>query len=183
MGIFESINRFLETKLEEFLRNNPQLELQVLEEQLRDQKEETLKIITDLQFKEQKIKQEIITTAKDIQRWHKRINKAKSANRQDLAKAAQEREAALRRQGNQLWKQLQEVQARLKKAKELFPLIEQRLQEVRAKAAPKATAKLGTPETQPRQPNINSKFDPLEEVFQRWELDDEIEELKRKINS
>lgn len=182
MGIFENINRFLETKLEEFLRNNPQLELQVLEEQLRDQKEETLKIIADLQFKEQKIKQEIITTAKDIQRWQKRINKAKSINRQDLAQAAQEREAALRRQGNQLWKQMLEVKARLKKAKELLPLIQQRLQEVQAKAAAQATAKLVTPKTQPPRQNINSKFDPLEEVFQRWELDDEIEELKRKIN-
>ncbi|HIK28281.1 MAG: TIGR04376 family protein [Oscillatoriaceae bacterium SKW80] len=182
MGIFENINRFLETQLEEFLRNNPQLELQILEEQLREQKQETLKIIADLQLKEQKIKQQIITTAKDIQRWHKRINKAKSANRQDLAQAAQEREAALRRQGNQLWEQMQEVQARIQKAKELLPLIEQRIQEVRAKAAAEATAKASTRKTQQPQQNINSESDPLEEVFQRWELDDEIEQIKRKIN-
>ncbi len=190
MGIFDDLNRFLETRLEEFLRNNPQLELQALEEQLREQEQDTLKLIADLQLKEKGIQEQILSTAQDIQRWHDRINKAKAANRQDLAQAAQEREAALLRQGNQLWGQMQGVKARIEKAKELLPLIQQRRQEVRAKAAQAAAAKASAPKAEQRWQtagwnqsynSINSGSDPLEESFKRWEADDELEQLKRKM--
>ena len=35
MGLFDDLSRFLENRLEEFLRNNPHLELEALLEQLR----------------------------------------------------------------------------------------------------------------------------------------------------
>lgn len=194
MGIFDDLNRFLETRLEEFLRNNPQLELQALEEQLREQEKDTLKLIADLQLKEKGIEEQILSTAQDIQRWHERINKAKAANRQDLAQAAQEREAALLRQGNQLWGQMQGVKARIEKAKELLPLIQQRRQEVRSKAAQAAAAKARAPKSAPKAEQrwqtagwnqsynrIDSGSDPLEESFKRWEADDDLEQLKRKM--
>ena len=40
MGLFEDFSKLLETKLEEFLRSNPHLELQAIEEQLKEQEEE-----------------------------------------------------------------------------------------------------------------------------------------------
>lgn len=45
MGLIEDISRFLETRLEEFISNNPQIELQILEDKLRQQEEEIEKLI------------------------------------------------------------------------------------------------------------------------------------------
>ena len=198
MGLFDDFSHFLETRLEEFLRNNPHLELQALEEQLREQEEDTLRLIADLQRQEKKLQEEILATAKEIQRWHSRLDKAKAANRVDLAQAAQEREAALLRQGNQRWGQMQGCKERIAKSKELYRQIQIRRQEVRTKAAEAATAATAeataTPTTNQNEQRWDTKgwnqssnyssgnqSDLLEEKFKRWETDEEIEQLKRNM--
>jgi uncharacterized protein (TIGR04376 family) len=103
MGVFEDMSRFLEERLDEFLKTHPGLELQVLEDQLREQEEEVQKTLRQLATEEQKAQQDILKTAEEVQRWHERIAKADQAKRPDLAEAAQEREAAFLRQGNQQW--------------------------------------------------------------------------------
>ena len=197
MGLFDDFSHFLETRLEEFLRNNPHLELQALEEQLREQEEDTLRLIADLQRQEKKLQEEILATAQDIQRWHSRLAKAKAANRVDLAQAAQEREATLLRQGNQRWGQMQGCKERISKSKELYRQIQVRRQEVRTKAVQAAQAATATQTA--NQTNQNDRgwdtkgwnqsgnyssggqSDPLEEKFKRWETDEEIEQLKRNM--
>ncbi|HLO50723.1 MAG TPA: TIGR04376 family protein [Kamptonema sp.] len=197
MGLFDDFSHFLETRLEEFLRNNPHLELQALEEQLREQEEDTLRLIADLQRQEKKLQEEILGTAKEIQRWHARLDKAKAANRLDLAQAAQEREAALLRQGNQRWGQMQGCKERIAKSKELYRQIQVRRQEVRAKAVQTAQAAQASNATQTTTQNdqrwdtkgwnqssnysSGSQSDILEEKFKRWETDEEIEQLKRNM--
>ena len=54
MGLFEDLSQFLETRLEEFLAAHPHLELQAIEEQLREQEEDTLRLIANLQAQEKK---------------------------------------------------------------------------------------------------------------------------------
>ncbi|OCQ96620.1 TIGR04376 family protein [Oscillatoriales cyanobacterium USR001] len=193
MGLFDDLSRFLETRLEEFLRNNPHLELQALEEQLREQQEDTLRLIADLQRQEKKLQTEILDTAQEIQRWHARLDKAKAANRLDLAQAAQEREAALLRQGNQRWGQMQGCKERIAKSKELYRQIQVRLQEVRVKATETTKAQANpNPNQNDRRSDTKgwnqssnyssgSQSDPLEEQFKRWETDEEIEKLKRNM--
>ena len=109
MCLFDDLSRFLETRLDEFLRANPHLELRALEDQLRGQEEDALRLLGDLKRRERQLKNSILETAKDIQQWHGRIEKAKAANRQDLVGPAQEREAALLRQGNHLWGQMKSL--------------------------------------------------------------------------
>jgi uncharacterized protein (TIGR04376 family) len=190
VGLFDDLNRFLENRLEEFIRNNPHLELQALEEQLREQEEDTLRLIADLQLQQKSLQDEILAIAQDIQRWHERIDKAKSAGRQDLAQAAQEREAALLRQGNQRWGQMEGLKQRITQAKELQRQIQTRRQEVRAKATEVEAARGSyqaprRSETsswnQSSNPNISSGPDALEEKFKRWEMDDELDQLKRNM--
>jgi uncharacterized protein (TIGR04376 family) len=187
MGIFEDFNRFLETRLEEFLRNNPQLELQALEEQLREQEEDTQRLVVELHNQEKQLQAEILNIAQDIQRWHSRIAKAQAADRQDLAQAAREREAALLRQGNQRWGQMEGLKARIKQTEALQHQIQARRQEVQEKVAQAETAARARA-AQPRettsgwyQSNIYSEPDPLEEQFRRWETEEELEQLKRKM--
>jgi len=189
MGLFDDFSRFLETRLEEFLRSNPHLELQAIEEQLKEQEEDTLRLILDIQKQEKKLQAEILSAAQEIQRWNDRINKAKAAQRLDLAQAAQERQAALLRQGNQRWGQMQGCKERIEKAKELYRQIQVRRKEVRAKAAEAATRT--TTKTEQNwdtkgwnQSSNYSSFtaaDPLEEKFQRWEADEELDRMKRNI--
>ncbi len=190
MGLFEDFNRFLENRLEEFLRNNPHLELQALEEQLREQEEDTLRLIADLQLQEKGLQDDILAIAQDIQRWHERVEKAKSHGREDLAQGAQEREAALLRQGNQRWGQMEGVKQRITKSKELLQQVHIRRQEVREKAkeveAARASAQAQVrAETsgwnQSRSYSTFSGADPLEDKFKRWEMDEELEQIKRNM--
>jgi uncharacterized protein (TIGR04376 family) len=191
VGLFDDLNRFLENRLEEFLRNNPHLELEALLEQLREQEADTLKLITDLQLQEKRSQDGILSTAKEIQKWHARIEKAKASSRMDLANAAQEREAALLREGNQLWGQMQGIKERINQAKELLRKIQIRRQEMQAKAAEAQTVKAKT-QPQPQQgfdtsgwknqaSSSSSSFDDLEAKFKQWETDDELQRMKRQM--
>ncbi|MGI8500225.1 MAG: TIGR04376 family protein [Hassallia sp.] len=188
MGLFDDLNRFLENRLEEFLRNNPHLELEALLEQLREQEGDTLKLIADLQVQEKRSQEDILSTAQEIQKWHIRVEKAKSANRQDLVAAAQEREAALLREGNQRWGQMQGLKERITQSKELLRKIQVRRQEVQTKAAEAQTVR-ATAQTQQRfetngwsnKATSSSGFDDLEEKFLRWETQDELDAMKRNM--
>ena len=187
MGLFDDFNRFLESRLEEFLRNNPHLELEALLEQLREQEEDTLRLIADLQLQEKRSQDEILATAQEIQRWHIRVEKAKTAGRQDLVQPAQAREAALLREGNQHWGQMQGIKERITQAKELLRRIQQRRQEVQAKAVAAQANRSNYQtsqqfETSGWNQNHSSKgADDLEATFQRWETQDELEQLKRNM--
>ena len=189
MSLFDDLSRFLESRLEEFLRNNPHLELEALLEQLREQEEDTLKLLAELQLQEKRSQDQILSTAQEIQKWHIRVQKAQAAGRQDLATPAQEREAALLREGNQMWGQMQGLKERISQSQELLRKIQQRRQEVQTKAAElqiartKAqTQKLETETHGWNTPtNSNSNFDDLENTFRRWETQDELDKLKRNM--
>ncbi|TBR59298.1 TIGR04376 family protein [Mastigocladus laminosus UU774] len=189
MGLFDDLSRFLENRLEEFLRSNPHLELEALLEQLREQEEDTLKLIADLQLQEKRSQDEILSTAQEIQRWHIRVQKAKNGGREDLAAKAQEREAALLRQGNQQWGQMQGVKERITQAQDLLKKVQQRRQEVQAKAVEAQSARAKAQAQQRvesagwsnQSRSYSSGNDPLEETFRRWETEAELEEMKRKM--
>ncbi|WP_088890631.1 TIGR04376 family protein [Leptolyngbya ohadii] len=200
MGLFEDLSSFLESRLEEFLRSNPHLELQALADKLADQESEAVRLLGDLRLREKQIEAEILETAQEIQRWHIRIEKARSANRLDLLKPAEEREAALLRQGNQLWGQMELVKGRIQQTIDLQRQIQVRCQEVkvklaeaeanRAKAAQQTPKANGTEQQWQtigwnqgyRSSNSNmGAADPLEQSFRKWEMDEELEKLKREM--
>lgn len=192
MGLFEDLSNFLESRLEEFLRANPHLELQALEDKLRDQEEESLNLLADLRRREKQLQDEILETAQEVQRWHIRIEKAKNANRYDLAKPAEEREAALLRQGNQLWGQMELNKQRIQQTIDLIRQVTQKRKEVQAKLLEVQTARAASAQATEQQwqtagwqqssgYHFNSAADPLEQKFREWETDDELEDLKRSM--
>ncbi len=186
MGLFDDINRFLEERLDEFLRNNPHLELQAIEDKLREQEQDTQKLISQLKQKETSLQQEIIAIAEKIQTWHGRVSKAQRAGRQDLAEAAKEREAALLRQGNQVWGQMEGTKQRILQAQQLLQQVQQRRQEVKAKFAQQVAGdRYNSYTTGWEKPfsttSSSNSFDPVEAEFQQWELDDELEQMKRNM--
>jgi uncharacterized protein (TIGR04376 family) len=188
MGLFDDIGKFLEERLDEFLRDNPHLELQAIEDQLREQEEDTRRLIMNLQRQEQQIQDEILAIAKKIELWHKRVSKAESANEPDLARAAKEREATLLRQGNQKWGQMEGVKQNLVKAKELLHQTQQKRKEVQAKAAEAARSQAEAPPSsstsgweKATKYRSSTGYDPLDDRFRQWEMDAEIEQMKRDL--
>ena len=63
MSLFDDLSQFLEERLDEFLENNPHLELQAIEEQLREQEADTNKLIIDLQLREKSLQEQILAIA------------------------------------------------------------------------------------------------------------------------
>lgn len=191
MGLFEDLSHFLESRLEEFMRNNPHLELQALEDNLREQEEEALRLLADLRLKEKRLQDQILETAQEVQRWHVRVEKAKAAGRMDLVRPAEEREAALLRQGNQLWGQMELVRQRVQQSLDLQRQIQQKRQEVQNKVAEAEAARANAAWQSSQQPwqttgwnqgySMPKSADPLEQAFQKWETDEELENLKRNL--
>ncbi len=187
MGLFDDLTQFLETRLEEFLREHPELELRALDEQLREQETDARRSLADLQAREQQLKTEIWETAQDVQRWHVRIAKVEAAGETALAAAAREREAALLRKGNQLWGQMQGIRARIQTLNDLLGQVVARRQEVSARVAAQAASsgRAANPTSSQAWSATGDRTgtgpDPLEEQFRRWEMDDELEQLKRQM--
>ncbi|MEM6254078.1 MAG: TIGR04376 family protein [Cyanobacteria bacterium P01_D01_bin.156] len=188
MSIFDDFSHFLETRLDEFLKAHPHLEMMALEEQLRGQEEDAIAALATLKRRETELETAVLDTAKDIKRWHERIAKAEAAQRLDLVKPAKEREATLLRQGNHLWGQMKSVKARLEETKQLRQRIHVKRQELKAKMATAQSAAASQPPPDSstagwhRSPFSSSQpLDPLEESFQRWETEAELDELKRQM--
>jgi len=190
MGLFDDLSHFLEIRLEEFLRNHPHLELQALEEQIREQEDDTLKLISDLKQQDTRLKAVILETAQEIQLWHTRIANAKAARRWDLVEPAEARESQLLRQGNQFWGQRQGVQDRLEQSQNLLTQIQQKRQELQKRIMEaRATRTTQVPPSSPptgwnqdwrhqTTPKATDS-DPLSQKFRQWELDEELEHLKK----
>ena len=193
MGLFEDLSSFLELRLDEFLKENPHLELQALEDKLQDQEDEAVRLLASLRLDEKRMQNEILAAAQDVQLWHTRVEKAKSANRLDLAQPAEEREAALLRQGNHLWGQMELVQQRVQQTIDLQRQIQQKRQEVHTKVAQAQATRAAQAQQQRQQQwqttGWNQSYsstpagasDPLEQKFRQWETDEELDQLKRNM--
>jgi uncharacterized protein (TIGR04376 family) len=187
MSLFDDLGRFLEDRLDEFLRNNPHLELQALDEKLREQEQETRRLLADLRSREQHVQDSILSTAQEIQRWHGRIEKAKAAGRLDLAEPAQAHEASLLREGNQKWGQMEVLKERIKQTEDLQRKVQVRRQEVQVelKQAQAAKATQASQRWEVNGWNQSANYvkanDPLEKQFQQWEAQQELDEMKRNL--
>jgi uncharacterized protein (TIGR04376 family) len=187
MSLFDDFSHFFESRLDEFLKNNPHLELEAILEQLREQERDTVKLIQILETEKTQLEAQILDLAQEIKSWHGRVEKAKTANRNDLAQAAQEREAALLRQGNQVWGQMEGTKQRLTQAHSLLSQIQPKIKEVQAQAQQARAAQstnnwdtIGWNQGR-RSTSYNKATDPLESEFQRWELDEELNRIKRNL--
>jgi uncharacterized protein (TIGR04376 family) len=191
MGLFDDVSQFLESRIDEFLKNNPHLELQALDEKLREQEVETMRLIADLKARQTSVEQQIMTTAEEIKRWHVRIEKAKAAGRQDLVEPAQSHEAQLLRQGNQHWGHMEVLRDRLKQTQTVQQKIHQQRQDLKAKIAKAKAAQTQAQTKTAAQSPWNSAWstaaspprtmDPLETSFAQWEADEELQQMKRNM--
>ena len=188
MGLFNEVGRFFETRLEEFLKSHPHLELQAIAEQLEEQEREAIRLRTDLQNQLEQVEQRLTTIAQDIKHWHQRVQQAEAGGRQDLAAAAKTREAALLREGNQFWGKMQGTKKRIEQTHSLLVQLQQKREEVQVKMDElQASQKVHDDYTTSWEnlggdrPTSTDASDPLEAKFQQWEVDDQIRKMKQKM--
>jgi uncharacterized protein (TIGR04376 family) len=187
MGLFDDMKRFLETQLDDFMSKNPHLQIQVLEEQLQQQEEDSQTFLVELRGQEKRLQTEVLSTAQEIKSWHERVTKAQAAGRQELATAAQERVDTLLRQGNQLWGKMQSIKDRTTQTTKLIETIKVRRQELQQKAAEVQAARTTSSawekpvDSWRSETSRSDPSDPLEAQFLRWEAEEELQQLKKNM--
>jgi uncharacterized protein (TIGR04376 family) len=191
MKLLAELSAFLEQRLDEFLKAHPTLELSLLDEELRQEEANARRTLADLQSQQQRLEAEIMATAQEIKRWYERTGKAKAAGRDDLAQGAQARQDTLLRQGNRQWDKRQVVRTQLQQAQTLLQQLLTRRQEVQHKLeqqraqqqqqSGQSYTQRSSQTTSPKATGSKPPEDDLEAKFRRWELDAELEELKRSM--
>lgn len=177
MGVWEDLSQFLESRLEEFLEKNPKLKLLVLMENIRQQEEEAQSKLQQTQTDIQRLQEEIMAVARDVQKWQGRIEQARASKRNDLAQAAKERSDELLRTGNQLWGQMTVLKQQAQQTQTLLDRIQVKRKELEIHMATQQ-------EEESKRPNPTSyrskSNDDLDKKFRDWEVEQELERLKRK---
>jgi uncharacterized protein (TIGR04376 family) len=191
MKLLAELSAFLEQRLDEFLKAHPTLELSLLDEELRQEEANARRTLADLQSQQQRLEAEIMATAQEIKRWYERTGKAKAAGRDDLAQGAQARQDTLLQQGNRQWDKRQVVRTQLQQAQTLLQQLLTRRQEVQHKLeqqraqqqqqSGQSYTQRSSQTTSPKATGSKPPEDDLEAKFRRWELDAELEELKRSM--
>lgn len=194
MSIFENFTSFLESKLDEFLQNNPQLNLRILAQEVKQEKQDTLRLINQLEIKQKRLETEILKLVQDVKLWCERIEKAKKAKRIDLVQEAENRKKFLLSQGNTAWQEMEKVKSQIANSKQKMINIEQKEREINLKIQELEKIKYQT--SYSSQTSSNSAYsnksysnfnnvnnDDLEKKFRDWEVSMELEEMKKKMNS
>lgn len=194
MSIFDNFTTFLESKLDEFLQNNPQLNLTILAQEIKQEKQDTIKLISQLESQQKKLQNEILKLVQDIKIWCERIEKAEKAKRIDLAQEAEQRKNLLLSQGNIAWQEMEKVKAKIANSKQKMINIEKKEREInlkiqeleKTKYQREHNSKTSTDSSYSNNSYYNfneKKYDDLEKKFRDWEVSMELEEMKRKMNS
>ncbi len=175
MGVWEDLSSFLESRLDEFLESNPRLKLLVLLENVRQQEAEAQQQLEQNQRDTKRLQEQIVDVARDVQKWQGRIEQANSGNRSDLARSAKERSDELLRRGNELWGQMSVLKQQQQQTAALLSRISEKRAELEAHMASQAESTTST-----RRPERRTGPDDLDKRFQDWELEQELEKLKRR---
>lgn len=181
MNFFEDFTKFLESRLDEFLQSNPHLNLIIIAQELKQEKTDTINLIFRGESELKKIENSLLTIGKDIQTWHSRIEKAQKAGRLDLAQEAENRQNSLLTQGALFWRQMEEIKQKIALNKELLSSIETKEKEVNLKIEQlKATQSYSNTYQAPSTNQTNYNND-LESKFQQWEIEQQLQEMKKNL--
>jgi len=193
MSIFENFTTFLESKLDEFLQSNPELNLTILAQEVKQEKQDTLKLINQLETRQKKLETDILRLVQDIKLWCERIEKAEKANRIDLVTEAEQRKNLLLSQGNLAWQEMETVKFQIANSKQKMINIEEKEREINFKIQELERTKNQTNyysqssaksanSTSNNYASFNNVNDDLERKFRDWEVSLELDEMKKNMN-
>ena len=120
----EQLERELDARLSAFLRNNPVQDNLFSEQHLRDRAGALQRQRQQLQSEAKQQRQQLLRLADDVRGWRSRVDRARAAGADDLAKRAEQHLSSLMNQGRALWADLEDLGRR-------FNEVERQLEELR----------------------------------------------------
>ena len=154
----EQLEARLEQQLESFLRANPAQEA-LLQGQERLERKQRQK---QLLLQAEALRSELLQIAAEVRQWRDRSDRARQAGATDLATRADRQVAQLMERGRLRWQALEQLG--------------REVHNTAAQAAPQPTAAATTNPGSPAN-------DPLEQAWARFELEQELEALRRQQRS
>lgn len=152
----EELEARLERQLASFLRANPAQETLLADQEQRDRQERLRQERLTLRQEAELQRRGLLELAAEIRRWQERVERARSAGSLELAGRAEAHVGELMEQGRSRWQELTALGER-------FNAVEEQLQQLQAPSRPAATD--------------------LEAAWARFESDQELEALRRKLQT
>ena len=123
----EQLERELDARLSAFLRNNPVQDTLFSEQHLRDRAGALQRQRQQLQSEAKQQRQQLLRLADDVRGWRSRVDRARAAGADDLAKRAEQHLSSLMNQGRALWADLEDLGRRFNEVeRQLDELVQQR---------------------------------------------------------
>ena len=123
----EQLERELDARLSAFLRNNPVQDNLFSEQHLRDRAGALQRQRQQLQSEAKQQRQQLLRLADDVRGWRSRVDRARAAGADDLAKRAEQHLSSLMNQGRALWADLEDLGRRFNEVeRQLNELVKQR---------------------------------------------------------
>jgi hercynine metabolism protein len=152
----EQLEARLEQQLEAFLRANPAQEALLNEQERREQQQRQRQQLLQAEA----LRSELLQIAAEVREWRDRSERARNAGAADLAAKADQQVAQLMERGRLRWQALEQLG-----------------QAVRNNTAPSAASQAkAAGNTNPSTP----AHDPLDQAWARFEVDQELEALRRR---
>ena len=123
----EQLERELDARLSAFLRNNPVQDNLFSEQHLKDRAGALQRQRQQLQSEAKQQRQQLLRLADDVRGWRSRVDRARAAGANDLAKRAEQHLSSLMNQGRALWADLEDLGRRFNEVeRQLNELVQQR---------------------------------------------------------
>ena len=123
----EQLERELDARLSAFLRNNPVQDNLFSEQHLKDRAGALQRQRQQLQSEAKQQRQQLLRLADDVRDWRSRVDRARAAGADELAKRAEQHLSSLMNQGRALWADLEDLGRRFNEVeRQLDELVQQR---------------------------------------------------------
>jgi hercynine metabolism protein len=146
----EQLEARLEQQLQAFLRANPAQEALLQEQERQEQRQRQRRLLAQAEA----LRSELLQLAAEIREWRDRAQRARAAGALDLAARAEQQVVQLMERGRQRWQALEQLG-----------------QAVQVNQAEPAAAAAGQRPT---------ATDPLDQAWARFEVEQELEALRRR---
>ncbi|HIK37230.1 MAG: TIGR04376 family protein [Geminocystis sp.] len=181
MGILDDFLNFLENSIEDFLQKNPELNLNILAQEIKQEKRDTLELISQLENQEKQVESQILATAEDIKKWAQREEKARNLQRYDLAQDAAQVKYQLLEKGSYLWQEMTKLKEKIAESKRKLASLEKKEMEVNLKLEEIRREKARETGVFYERKVEGKSYHDIEQKFRNWEIEMELEEMKKKM--
>ena len=169
---FSQLERQLEQQLESFLQANPAQEQLLRQQEQHERLQRLRRRRLDLQASAERARADLLRLAGEIRQWQERVQRARTAGADALARRADAHLAELMARGRDRWQALGQMG-------DDYRQVEQQLNELaqgRTEAAPEG----GSGQASKAHAAEDAGMDDLEQAWSTFESEQDLEQLRRR---